>query len=138
MQYLVAFVAGFLSTLIFHQGLLAILHRVGASPRPAYSMQPVAPFGAPQVISLAFWGGVWAVALLPLLARWEGSWSYWPAWLVAGALGPSVVALFVVLPLKGKGVAFGGNVKLIVGALLLNGIWGLGTALLLRLLARLG
>ncbi|HEV8628744.1 MAG TPA: hypothetical protein VGV61_00405 [Thermoanaerobaculia bacterium] len=137
MVYVAAFVAGFVATLVFHQGLLAILHRTGASPRPAYVMTPMPPLGVPQVISLAFWGGLWAVALLPLLARWDGAWSYWIAWLVAGALGPSLVALFVVLPLKGKPVAAGGNPAIIVGALLLNGAWGLGTALVLRLLQRL-
>jgi len=137
-HFLLAFVAGFVATLVFHQGLLAILHRAGASPRRAYDMQPTAPLRVPQVVSLAFWGGVWAAVLMPLLARWDGSWRYWVAWLVAGALGPSLVALFVVLPLKGKPVAGGGNPKLIVGALLLNGVWGLGTALVLRLLQRLG
>ena len=137
MRYLLAFVAGFASTLIFHQGLLWLLHRAGASPRPAYVMKPVPPLGVPFVVSLAFWGGVWAVALLPLLARWNGSWSYWVAWLVAGAVLPSIVALFVVMPLKGMPVAGGGDPKIIVGALLLNGTWGLGTALLLRLLQRL-
>ena len=136
MLYVLAFVAGFASTLLFHQGLLAILHRAGASPRPAYVMKPVPPLSLPFVISLAFWGGVWAAALLPILARWNGSWSYWVAWLVAGALLPSVVALFVVMPLKGMPVAGGGNPKLIVGALLLNGVWGLGTAIVLRLLQR--
>ena len=137
MRYLLAFVAGFVSTLVFHQGLLWLLHRAGASPRPAYVMKPVPPFGVPFVISVAFWGGVWAMALLPLLARWNGSWSYWLAWLVAGAVLPSIVALLVVMPLKGMKVAGGGDPKVIVGALLLNGTWGLGTALLLRLLQRL-
>ena len=136
MRYLIAFVAGFLSTLIFHQGLLAVLHRAGASPRPAYVMKAVPPLGVPQLISLAVWGGVWGAALLPLLARWDSSWGYWVAWLIAGALLPSLVALFVVMPLKGMPVAAGGNPKLIVGALLLNGTWGLGTALLLRLFRR--
>jgi hypothetical protein len=132
-RYLLAFVAGFASTLVFHQGLLWILHRAGASPRAAYVLKPVPPLQVPFLASLAFWGGVWAVALLPLLARWNGSWSYWVAWLVAGAVLPSVVALFVVMPLKGMPVAGGGDSKIVVGALLLNGTWGLGTALLLRL-----
>jgi len=136
-RYLLAFVAGFVSTLVFHQGLLWLLHRAGASPRPAYVTKPVPPLGVPFVVSLAFWGGVWAVALLPLLARWNGSWSYSVAWLVAGAVLPSIVALFVVMPLKGMKVAGGGDPKIIVGALLLNGTWGLGTALLFRLLQRL-
>lgn len=136
MRYLLAFVAGFASTLIFHQGLLWVLHRAGASPRAPYATAPTWPLGAPQVVSLAFWGGVWAVALLPLLARWEAGWGYWLAWLLAGAVGPTLVALLVVMPLKGGRVAGGGDPKLIVGALLLNGAWGLGTALLLRLLGR--
>ena len=138
MRYLLAFIAGFVSTLVFHQGLLWIFHRIGAYPRPAYVMKPVPPFSVPSVISLAFWAGLWAMALLPLLARWNGSWTYWLAWLVAGAVLPSVVALFVVMPLKGMKVAGGGDSKVLVGALLLNGTWGLGTALLLRLLQRLG
>ena len=53
-----AFLAGFLSTLVFHQGLPAILHATGASPRAAYSMEPTAPFRVPAFVSLAFWGGV--------------------------------------------------------------------------------
>jgi hypothetical protein len=44
------------------------------------------------------------------------------------------VALFVVFPLKGLGVAGGWDPKIIVGALLLNAAWGLGTALTLRAL----
>jgi hypothetical protein len=51
---------------------------------------------------------------------------------------PSVVALFVVMPLKGMPVAAGGDPKIVAGALLLNGTWGLGTALLLRLFRLLG
>jgi len=137
-RYLLAFIAGVVSTLVFHQGLLAILHRAGASPRSAYVTKPVPPLGIPFVLSLAFWGGVWAVVLLPLLSRWNGSWAYWVAWLVAGAVLPSVVALFVVMPLKGMPVAGGGDPKIVAGALLLNGAWGLGTALLLRLFQRLG
>ena len=136
MRYLLAFVAGFASTLLFHQGLLFFLHSAGLSPRAAWPMKAVPPLGVPQVISLAFWGGIWAVALLPLLARWQGSWQELLAWAVAGAVLPSLVALLVVMPLKGGRVAGGGDPKLIAGALLLNGVWGLGTALLLRLLRR--
>ena len=63
MRWLKAFLAGFFSTLVFHQGLLAILHATGASPRAAYSMERTAPLGVPAVFSLAFWGGVWGIAL---------------------------------------------------------------------------
>ncbi len=134
MTWLKAFLAGFFSTLVFHQGLLAILHATGASPRAAYSMARTAPLGVPAVFSLAFWGGVWGIALWLVIRGHDGSSLYWILALIVGAVAPSLVALLVVLPLKGQPVAGGGDPKLIVGALLLNGAWGLGTAFLIRLL----
>src|SRR5262249_6497982 len=135
MRAFIAFVAGFVATLVFHQGLLAILHATGASPRGAYSSTPAGPLHVPQFLSLAFWGGVWGILLWLALQALDRSPSYWVAALAFGALLPSAVALFVVLPLKGLPVAGGWDPKILVGALLLNGAWGLGTALLLRLFA---
>lgn len=127
MPIVLAFVAGFLATLIFHQGALGVLHLAGVVPVAPYGMAPTEPLGVPQVISLAFWGGVWGVVLLWPLRRRTGA-AYWLGWLVLGAIGPSAVALGVVFPLKGQSVAL----AIVPVALLLNGIWGLGTALLLR------
>jgi hypothetical protein len=61
------FVAGFVSTLIFHQGVLTLLWLAGAFPRGPYNTDPTAPLGIPAVISLAFWGGVRGAAITPLL-----------------------------------------------------------------------
>ncbi len=133
-----AFAAGFIATLVFHQGLLAMLHAAGATPRKAYSMDPTAPFHIPQVISLAFWGGVWGIALWLLISRFEGSAAYWLWALVAGAVAPTVVALLVVFPLKGLPVGGGWQTSIVVGALMLNGVWGLGVAGLMRLFQRAG
>ena len=57
----------------------------------------------------------------------------WLWGVVWGALLPSFVALFVVFPMKGMPMAGGFDPKLIAGALLLNGIWGLGVVALMRL-----
>ena len=46
-----------------------------------------------------------------------------------GALLPSLVAWFVVFPIKGIGLSS----ALIIGALILNGLWGLGVAVYMRL-----
>src|SRR5258706_751139 len=127
MTYLKAFVAGFVATLVFHQGLLALLHAAGASPMKAFSMAPTGPLHVPQVISLAFWGGVWGILLWLAIARLDGA-AYWLAALAIGAIAPSVVALFVVFPLHGLPVAGGWGRKVIVGARLLNGVWGRGGA----------
>jgi hypothetical protein len=133
MNVLKWFAAGFGATLLFHQGLLGLLHAAGISLIAPFNLAATAPLGVPQVISLAFWGGVWAMALGPLLKRLAGA-RWWLGWVVAGAVGPSAVALFIVFPLKGMPMAGGWDPKLIIGALLLNGAWGLGCAVLLRLM----
>ncbi|MCW8807656.1 MAG: hypothetical protein OQK79_06030 [Rhodanobacter sp.] len=132
MKWLLAFVAGFVSTLAFHQGLLQLLHMIGAFAHPAWNMAPVPPLGVPAVLSLAFWGGLWGIALWALIRNQHGGkrWLWGAIW---GALLPSIVALFVVFPLKGLPMAGGFDPKLILGALLLNGVWGLGVVGLMKL-----
>ena len=51
-----AFLAGALGVLVFHQGFIAILHVAGIIPNLAWP--PTAPLHIPQVLSLAFWGGL--------------------------------------------------------------------------------
>jgi len=133
MAYLKAFFAGFLSTLVFHQGGLAVLHGLKMTPRNPWVMAPTPPMGVPSVISLAFWGGLWGIALW-LMIRGSGGSKYWLLAVVLGAILPTLVAFFVVFPMKGLPVGGGWKPDLIVGALLLNGAWGLGVALFLRLL----
>ena len=64
MIYLKAFIAGFASTLVFHQGVLWLLYAGGFSPRAPWNMTPVPPLNAPAVVSLAFWGGVWGIVFV--------------------------------------------------------------------------
>jgi hypothetical protein len=135
MDYVRAFIAGFVSTLVFHQGVLGLFYLGGAFPRAPYDMTAVPPLGIPAVISLAFWGGVWGAAIWPLLKDLAGA-AYWVRAIMIGAIGPSAVALFIVFPLKGMPMAGGWDPKLIVGALILNGAWGLGLAWAIRLMGR--
>ncbi len=132
MKWLLAFVAGFVSTLAFHQGLFELLHLGGAVPKAAWNMTAVPPLGVPSVISLAFWGGLWGLLLWVLVRKQVGGkrWLWGAIW---GALLPSIVALFVVFPMKGMPMGGGYDPKLIFGALLLNGVWGLGVVGLMKL-----
>lgn len=134
MEYAKAFIAGFASTLVFHQGVLAALHATGLWPKPAWPMNPTKPFQVPAVISLAFWGGVWGIALW-LLMRETAGLNRWSLAAGFGALAPSLVALLIVFPLKGLPLAGGGKPRVVVPVLVLNGAWGLGVALLLWLMA---
>lgn len=137
-RLLLAFVAGFLATIVFHQGGLAALHAAGLTDRTPFGMEPTKPFGVPQVLSLAFWGGVWGVILALVLARPMNKAVYYLTALIFGALLPTLIAFFFVAPLKGNPIAGGGDPKIIVGALILNGLWGLGTALFLQMLGVAG
>ncbi len=133
MTHLKSFIAGFLSTLIFHQVLVALLSATGVIGVSAYSLSPTEPLGVPAVISLAFWGGIWGIVLWLLVRPSRGAKRWiWAA--VVGAIGPTAVALLVVLPLKGIDVGMG---RVPVG-MVLNGVWGLGTLLLLNALRRIG
>lgn len=131
---ILGFVAGFLATLIFHQGLWYIFNHIGVIPpeRAAWAVDPVPPFGVPEMLSKAFWGGVWGLALAAILAQIEGA-MYWIAWIVVGAVALTAVAFYVVPPLKGQSIPSLWP-RFFVG-LMLNGAWGFGTALFLRVLS---
>ena len=128
----IIFLAGFLGVLIFHQPMLAILHGLGLTPLLPYPMGDTKPFDVPRVLSLAFWGGIWAIPLAQILGRLRSPAGYWLVALLFGAIGPSILNWLVVMPLKGMPMGGGWHLSGILTALIINGVWGLGTALILR------
>jgi hypothetical protein len=131
-RLLFGFIAGFVATLIFHQIGLLLLHFVGMTPNMPYNMNSVPPFAVPQFISLSFWGGVWGIIFVliePYLVRSPGG--YWVGAIIFGAIFPTAVAWFIVRPLKGLPVADVFRVPGIFIGPIVNGLWGLGTALFL-------
>jgi hypothetical protein len=134
-RFLFGFIAGFLSTLIFHQLALGLLWSADVAPSAPFPMAATHPFGVPAVLSLAFWGGVWGILFALTerrFARWGGG--YWVAAFLFGAVLPSLVALLVVLRLKGQPMGGGWSPHLLLTAFLINGAWGVGTGLILRAL----
>jgi hypothetical protein len=136
MRLLLGFVAGFLATLVFHQLALAILWSAGIAPFGPFSMAPTRPFGIPAVFSLALWGGVWGTLFALIDVSFPRRWGYWLTSFLFGAIFPSLVALLVVLPLKGKPMGGGWHGPLWVTAFLINGAWGVGTGVFLGWLSR--
>jgi hypothetical protein len=139
---LVGFLAGAAAVLVFHQGLqfllfhhFGVLRDLGLSyglrpTTPGYSLYPVAPFGLPQVASLAFWGGIWGTWLAWLIAR-DGM----PALLsgvVTGAVLCTLVGFTLVPWLRDAPMWGGGNMLLWARTMMLNAAWGWGCAAILR------
>lgn len=132
-KYLLGFIAGFLATLVFHQLALSALWQLGIAPFAPFSLRPTWPLGVPVVLSLAFWGGVWGIIFVMVHRKFPRG-SYWWAALLFGALAPSLVALLVVIPLKGGPIGGGWHWRLLLTAAMINGAWGVGTALIYQML----
>ena len=131
---LLGFAAAVLSVLTFHQGMWALLYAAGIMPPAPYPTNPVPPFGVPLIASLCFWGGLYGLAFGLVLPRLSRA----PMLLLGLGLGllAATVGWFVVAPLKGQPVA-GGFVPLrMLVSVLVNGTWGIGVGLILRLLMR--
>ncbi|MGG5807873.1 hypothetical protein [Falsiroseomonas sp. CW058] len=140
---LLGFLCGALAVFVFHQGTLYVLHHqfplikalTGAADafRPAtsgFSFRSVPPLGVPQVLSLAFWGGVWGIVLAALIR-----YAHMPDLLTGFLLGAVACTIFgftVVAQLRGAPMWGGGNSIIWWRAMLLNGAWGWGAAFLMR------
>jgi hypothetical protein len=135
-KYLWGFIAGFVATLLFHQPALAAIAALASFKIGVYSLQATKPLGIPLIISLSFWGGVWGIIFAAVQDKFPKGAGYWLAALVFGALGPTLVAWFVVAPLKGLPPAGGFQVPRMITGLLINGAWGIGTALFYQLLGK--
>lgn len=132
-RIMASFVAGFLATLIFHQLMLWILWHAGVAPFAPFAMAATSPFGLPAVLSLSFWGGVWGILFAIAESRFPDRAGYWFTAFLFGAILPSLVALLIVLPLKGRPMGGGWGLPLLTTAFLINGAWGIGTAFFFRL-----
>jgi len=124
------FLAGFLAVLTVHQAVIAAGGALGFLPgATGWSMRPVPPLGIPQLLSLAFWGGIWGILfLLPLTKQ-----NTFLRGLIF-SLGPTLVQLFVIFPYKLNkgmmGIDLGTWTPLFV--FFFNAIWGWTTALWLK------
>jgi hypothetical protein len=125
-------VAGALSMLLFHQTTLQVLYWIGVNSHPAFRLSVVAPFNAPMIVSITFWGAIFGAAVSLLVPRQLGS------WLLRSVLaGLFVVAMawFVVRPLAGHPAAFGWHPRSMALSFTANLMWGFGFTLIQPILS---
>ena len=129
-----AFIAGFLAVVVFHQLAFWILAQLHVAPPVAWSLNPTKPLGVPALLSAAFWGGLWGILTAWLLRGRQGAGFWWFA-IVFGAVALTLVAWFPVAMLKGLPTVVERplTIGIIIGPVV-NGAWGLGLAVFLKLL----
>ncbi|RJS91407.1 hypothetical protein [Salinisphaera sp. Q1T1-3] len=134
--YIKALIAGFLSVLTFHQGMLWGLDRLDYLQARAWDLSPVPPFEIPAVISMACWGALWGVLLWLLIRRAEAA-GYYVGAIILGAILPTAVALSIVPLVHGaslEDLVSGLSVNRVAIGMALNGSFGLGVAVFMRLM----
>lgn len=137
LQWPVAFAAGFVAVLALHQPVLGLLASAGITQAVPYASKAVGPLGVPQFISAAFWGGLWGVVLHAVSRRWPVNAGFVLKALLFGMVFPTLVAWFVVAPIKGLPMAGGFKANSMFTGLCVNAAWGLGTGVLLALYRRI-
>jgi len=126
---MLGFVAAVLSVLVFHQGLVWLLHQGGLTPNTPWSLRPVGPWGVPQIVSLCFWGGLWGILIAFILRGVRGA-ALLTGFLV-GVLGAAMLGWTLIPALKAQPLFAGGNAAALLRSGLINGTFGWGTALIL-------
>jgi hypothetical protein len=132
---MLGFLAGALSVLVFHQGTVALLHLAGLANAP-FPLRATAPLGVPQIASMAFWGGVWGVAIAAILAA-RPAWPPLLVGLLVGAVGCVLVGFTLVAALRGQPLMGGFDHNRWWRSVLINGAFGWGVGALLLAARRL-
>ena len=142
------FIAGAVAVLVFHQVGFLVLTQLGVLTAKTYSLAPTPPWGVPQVISSAFWGGVWGVVASFVLRRRPGVFASVVlrqragganplAWIVFGGTLPVLVAWFIVQPLKGLPAGGGFHMPAVLAVPLVHAFWGFGMWVVMQVLRQL-
>jgi hypothetical protein len=127
----IGFIAGFISTIVFHQGILEILFQYGIISKAPYAMTPTKPFAIPAFISLAFWGGIWGIIPAVIFKHNSVKFAYWLKLFIFGGIFPPLCAALIVFPLKG--IAMNYTPPTIFLMFMINAIWGVGTGIIIQI-----
>jgi hypothetical protein len=130
-QIFLGCIAGAISVLVFHQTLLQLFYWIGLAPQAAFRVAQVAPFHAPMVVSITFWGAVYGGIFGLLAPRLKAP-------MLVKALLAGLFAMlsgwFVVRPLAGHAIAFGWQAAPMLRSAAACLMWGVGVSLILPLL----
>ena len=96
-KLVLGFVAGAIAVVTAHEIIDYILYTAGIFPRVPWSMTPAAMTGVPQIVSDAFWGGLWGVLFALISDKIPGG-NLTVKGLIFGILGPAILGVFILVP----------------------------------------
>lgn len=129
------FIAGAIAVVTVHELINYILLQAGVFPRVPWSMEPAAMTGVPQIVSDAFWGGLWGSLFVMLAGKLPGG-SLLVKGIIFGMVGPAIIGVFILVPLiTGRFPLFFDFAPMMLGSvLLILAGWGAATAWLCGML----
>jgi hypothetical protein len=140
------FIAGALATLIFHQGMYALMQmmQLPLQGKPWNMAADAAAYGMPRLLNQMFWSGLWGVLFAYLYHMLPGGMG-WLKGLIFGVFFPMLLGSWVIVatikgtPMFSGAFAKGGfNILALRNGFLLNGVaFGIGLGILYPLLARM-
>ena len=92
------FIAGAIAVVTVHEIIDYVLYRAGVFPRVPWSLKPSAMTGVPQIVSDAFWGGVWGIVFALLYNVLPGDGPTVKG-LIFGVIGSAILGVFILVPL---------------------------------------
>jgi hypothetical protein len=133
---LLGFIAGALAVLVFHQGMVLILHLMKQTPNFPWSTATLrgGPIPVPVIVNQMFWGGAWGIGfaalghLIPVAHNILRG-------VVYGLLGPALLGNGLIMPFFRKtAYLWGFDPTRILISCLIAGAFGAGVVLFYRLL----
>lgn len=126
------FIAAALAVLVFHQGMILILHLIGFVPNFPWSFRPNA-WGVPQLINGMFWGGLYGIAFAFILPYTPAQWPVWLKGVVLAVVINWFIMNQIVIPILRGTAMFGGIWRPHIGGLI-SAAFGLGWILIYQFL----
>jgi hypothetical protein len=142
-RIVLGFIAGAITVVIAHEGIIYLLGMAGYIPNRAWSMTPaIPPWGVPRLVNNIFWGALWGGLFGLIYSALPGGMS-WLKGLIYGLL-IVVLSNWILLPLI-KGRVFGQDNQVLFSnydprrmliTVAIVGGFGLGLGIIYGLIAR--
>jgi hypothetical protein len=134
----IGFAAGALSVIVFHQGMVLLLHLMKQVPNFPWNTATFrgGPIPIPVIVNQMFWGGAWGAAFAMVAGAIPVAHNILRG-VIFGLLGPALLGNGILVPLfKGGPLLWSLQPNRIAISMLIASAFGVGLAVFHRMLSR--